>query len=129
MVREVEKPDGAGLDGFLDDVGHRGEVVGGGIFVLLAALAHGIEPDRAVGDLRTDIERVLAAVDVVEVFGKGLPPAPFHAFVQRRAGDVLDTLHQLDEFLLAAGRHRREAHTAVAHDDGGDAVVRRRRHL
>src|SRR5439155_7337976 len=60
-----------------------------------------------------------------QVLGEGLP-APLDALVQCGTGDVLDAFHQLDEALLATRAHRREAHAAVADDDGGHAVARRR---
>ena len=54
----------------------------------------------------------------------------FHveAFVQHGAGDVLDAFHQLDEPVVVGRAHRREADAAVADDDRGDAVPRRRDH-
>ena len=66
--------------------------------------------------------------DVVHVVGERLPLAPLHALVQRGAGDVLDALHQLDQRLLAARAHRREADAAVAHHDRGRTVAGRRIH-
>ena len=50
------------------------------------------------------------------------------ALVEHDAGDVLDALHQLDEPVVVGRAHRREADAAVAGDDGGDAVPRRRDH-
>ena len=50
------------------------------------------------------------------------------ALVEHGAGDVLDAFHQLDEPAVVGRVHRREADAAVAGDDGGDAVPRRRDH-
>ena len=61
------------------------------------------------------------ALQHVEVFGEALP-LPVDALGKRRAGDVLDALHQLDQELVVLGPHRREADAAVAHHRGGDAV-------
>ena len=43
--------------------------------------------------------------------------------MERRAWDVLDALHQLDQEVLLAGFDGREADAAVAHHDGRDAVI------
>jgi hypothetical protein len=75
-----------------------------------------------VGDLTAYVDRELLLADGVEVLGIGLP-APGDALGQRGAGDVLDALHQLDQPLLAARPHRREADAAVAGHDGRDAVA------
>ena len=64
----------------------------------------------------------------VEVLGEGLP-GEVEAGGEHGPGDVLDAFHQVDEQSLSAGPHRGEADPAVAHDDRGDAVPRRRRHL
>ena len=64
-------------------------------------------------------------VERVEVLGERLP-APVDALGERGAGDVLHALHQADEPLLVAGAHGREPDAAVAGDDGGDTVTRRR---
>ena len=80
---------------------------------------------RAVRHLHADVDAERRGVERVEVLGERLP-APVHALGERGAGDVLDALHQLDEPLLVTGAHRREPDAAVAGDDGGDAVTRRR---
>ncbi len=120
--------DGAGRHRLLDELGHRGEVVGGGVLVVGPALTHHVVAQRTVGDLGADVERVLPPGDVVEVLGERLPRSPLDPFVQRGAGDVLDALHQLDQRLLATRTHRSEADAAVAHHDGGDAVAGGRIH-
>ncbi|CAG7209929.1 hypothetical protein PICSAR30_03446 [Mycobacterium avium subsp. paratuberculosis] len=112
----------AGLDRLADQPAHRLDVVGGGRLVAGAALAHRVGPDRAVRDLAADVDGELLLADRVEVFGVGLPP-PGDALGQRGAGNVLDTLHQLDQPLLGARPHRGEADPAVAGDHGGDAVT------
>ena len=88
-----------------------------------AALAHHVEPQRAVRHRGADVDAAAQPGDHVEVLGERLP-APRDALVERRAGDVLDAFHQLDQVRLGAGTDGREADAAVAHDDGGDAVPR-----
>ena len=53
-------------------------------------------------------------------------PAPGHALGQRRAGDVLDAFHQLDQPSSWPGPNGREADAAVAHDERRDAMAGRR---
>ena len=50
-----------------------------------------------------------------------------HALTQHGGRNVLDALHDLDEFVLATTAHRCETNPAVAHHDGGDAVPAARR--
>ena len=61
----------------------------------------------------------------VEVLGKGLE-LPRDARHQRRGVHVLDVLERADDHLVMFGTCRRDREAAVAGDDGGDAVVRRR---
>ena len=109
IVREVEKPDRAGGHRLGDQPTHLGDVVGGGVLVVHAALAHHLEAQRAVGELGGDVERVVARAEEVEVLREALPGAPRHPLGERAAGDVLDALHQLDQRGLLTGRARREA--------------------
>ena len=123
--REVEKPTAPAPIASRTWSRHLRDVVGGGVLVARAALAHDVHAQRRVRQEGGDVHRVLAAVERVEVLGEGLP-LPLDALVQRGAGDVLDALHQLDEAFLPAGAHRGEADAAVAGDDGGDTVAGRR---
>ena len=91
-----------------------------------APLAHHVEAQGAVGHLGAEVDVVGPALDGVEVLGEATP-TPSQALVQRRAGDVLDALHQLDEAVVVGRADRGEADAAVAHHDRGDAVPRRRR--
>ncbi len=125
-VREVDEAAGAGAHGRLGELGHLGHVVHGGI--VMGALAHHVGAQRGVRNLGGDVDRARRGVECVEVLGEGLP-LPVDALVERGAGDVLDTLHQLDEEVLAIGAHGGEAHTAVPHHDGGHAVPARRGHV
>ena len=117
--------EGTGPEGAAGDAAHLGHVLARGVVV--AALAHYIVADGDMGRLGSDVHRV-RGIDVVEVFGEGLP-APRDAVVQRRAGYVLDALHQFDQFAFGARPHRGEADPAIAHHDGSDPVPAARRHL
>jgi hypothetical protein len=79
-----------------------------------------------VRHLCAHVEAAGHALERVEVLREGLP-APRDAFGERGSGDVLDALHQLDQPVLAARPHWREADATVAHHHGGDAVPARRR--
>ena len=50
----------------------------------------------AWGQLGTQIDVITSAIEEVEVLLERLP-GPGQAFVQRRAGDVLDAFHETDE--------------------------------
>src|SRR3546814_19466101 len=84
-----------------------------------------MEPQRAVGNLRGQIDVVGPVVERVEELGVGLP-GPRKALVQGGAGDVLDALHQLDQALVGGRAHLRESDAAVAGHPGGDPVPGRR---
>ncbi len=73
-----------------------------------------------------DVDRALLAIQGIKVLGKRLP-VPAQPFVQRRTGNVFDALHHLNELIVEVRSNRREAHAAVAHRDGGHAVMRRGR--
>ena len=120
------EPDGAGGDRLGRQPAHLGNVGGRRVFVVRAAFAHDVKPQRSVRELRSDVERVVTRLEEVEVFGEGLPRAPRHTFVQRTPRNVFDAFHQLDQRCLLARRARREAHPAVAHHQRGDAVAERR---
>ena len=111
-VREVVKPERAGLDRRGRDATHRDDLVGGRRIAVRAALAHDVEPHRAVRHLGRDVDVVRVTLDRVEVVGEALP-VPLQAFVQRRARDVLDALHQRDQAAVvdsdARGRTRRRS--------------------
>ncbi len=100
-VRDVEKPERAGLDGLLDDARHGRDVVPGGLLVAGAAVAHRVPANSAVGDLRAEVDCEITLLDGVEVLGEAFP-LPCDAFGQGAARNVLDALHQLDEPLFAS---------------------------
>ena len=93
--------EGAGLDALAGEFGHQRDVVGGGVLVVRAALAHHVQPQRAVRHLGADVDVVRPLVDGVEELGERLP-VPRQALVERGAGDVLDAFHQLDELAVVA---------------------------
>ena len=113
---------GAGLNGLPHEAGHVGEFLVVGLDVVRAAGAHHVAAQRAVRDLRGDVHHPRLAVDGVQVLGEGLP-LPGDAGRHRRGGDVLDGVEQVQQPVALGGADRGEAHAAVAHDDGRDAVV------
>src|SRR5689334_7104427 len=54
-------------------------------------------------------------------------PRPGNAGAQHRLRNVLDAFHDLDEAEMILRRAGREADAAIAHDRGGDTVLRGRR--
>jgi hypothetical protein len=120
--REAQR---ACLHALAHELRHALDVLGRCGLIARAALAHGVGANRAVRHLRSHVEPQRAAVERVEKLRKALP-LPLDALGQRGAGNVLDALHQLDQELLLAGRHRREADAAVAEHRGGHAVGSRR---
>ena len=99
---------------------------GGRGFAVDAALAHHEDAQRVVRDLRADIDRPRHPVERVEIFGEAFP-IPFEALGERRAGDVLDRLHQVDEALAVLLADRSEADAAITEQDRRYAMPRRRR--
>ena len=72
-------------------------------------------------NLRADIDGPAALIEGIEVLRERLP-REIDALGEGGSGDVLHSLHQLDEPLLGAGFHRREPDATVAHDECGDAM-------
>ncbi len=107
---------------------HLRDVLVSGGRIVDGALAHHVHPQRVVGHLRGEVDGVGQLRDRIHVLGEGLP-LPGQAFGEGRAGDVLHPFHERDQRVVIGGPHRREAHAAGAHDRGGHAVIRRRRHL
>ena len=99
--------------------------VGRGL-ALHAPLAHDEDPHRRMRHLRRDVEVVGPGVERVHVLLEALP-GPRQPFVQHRAGNVLDALHELHQRLPLVGPARREADAAIADHRGGDAVPGRGR--
>ncbi len=120
--------EGAGADGLEHNGAHGLDVLGRGRLVAGAPLAHDVGPHRRVRDLGADVDRPAPLLERVEILGEGLP-LPLDPLGQRRAGDVLDALHEADEPVVAVGLGRREPDAAVAHDERRDAVPRRRGEL
>ncbi len=115
----------AGLDALAGQGSHGVDVEGGRRFTGCAALAHDVQSQGTVGHLRGEVDVEAAAVERVEELREGLP-RPGQPLVQRRTGDVLDALHELDEPFVVGGADRCEADAAVPGDHGGHAVPGRR---
>ncbi len=84
-------------------------------------LAHDVEPQGTVGELRAQIDVVGPSLDRVEVLAEALP-RPLDPLVEHGAGDVLHALHEGDEPVVGLRPHRREAHAAIAHHGRRHAV-------
>lgn len=69
--------------------GHLSDVLWRGSFPVGGALTHHEQSQRVMGHLSGDVDVVRQAVDGVEIFLERLP-RPGQAFVQHRAGQVLD---------------------------------------
>jgi len=105
LVREVEKPS-APL-----------------AIASLAAVAHHVGADRAVGGEGRDVHRARLGVEYVHELVEMLPP-PGQTLRESGGGDVLDTRHHTDQPVVAVRARRRETHPAIARDHRGDPVVR-----
>ena len=116
--------DRTGLHRLAGQRAHRGDVLLGGGFQAHRALAHHIDPERAMRQLRANVHVARPLVDRIEVFAKAFP-GPVQALLEHRAGNVLDAFHQLDQAVAIAGAHGRKAHAAIAHDRGGHAMPAR----
>ncbi|MCY1412147.1 hypothetical protein D9M71_275460 [compost metagenome] len=118
--------DGAGTHRRSSQLAHARHVLHCGHLQAHGALAHHIEAQRGVGQLRAAIDiagtRFQRGEKVVEAL-----PLPVQPFVQGDAGNVLDAFHQLDQHFAVALAHRGETDAAVAHHHGGHPMVARRR--
>ena len=91
-----------------------------------AALAHHVDAQRRMRQLRADIHVEISLRQPLHVIRKAFP-GPGNAGAQHRLGDVLDAFHQLDQPDMIGRPARRKADAAIAHDRCGDAVLRRGR--
>ena len=119
------KTERARLNAVFDNIGHFGDILRRGGFIIGPALAHHIGTHRAMRNLRRDIQSARQLVQRVEIFGEGLP-LPINAFGQSGARNILHALHQVDEPVMLIGLGGRKADAAIAHHGGGDAVPTRR---
>ncbi len=124
-VREVVKPRAPARDPFGGEAAHLDDLVGRRRFTVGTPLAHDEQPQRPMADLGGDVDIVRAAFDGVQVLGDAAP-VPGQALVERGAGNVLDTFHQLDQLGAVGRTDGGEADAAVPHHDRGHAVARRR---
>ncbi len=77
------------------------------------SLPQHVDAQRRMRHLGADVEVELPAGQDVEIFLVGLP-GPRQPLVQRRARDVFDAFHQVDQPLMVCWDHRCEADAAVA---------------
>ena len=123
--REAER---ASSHRVVDQLGHRGQIVGRCGSLIEAPLTHHRGAHRAVADQPTDVWTFRNAIEpgqVAAVTG----PVPRQTFENRRPGNVFDALHHLGQKLTGAPivRHWSEGDPAVAQGHGRDAVPAARR--
>ncbi len=129
VVRAARRqPDGPGLEGFARERGHLRDVPLGRPLLRQRPLTHHEDPKRVVRHLRREVDDVGSPIEGGEVLGEGLP-VPVDALGQRRARDVLDALHEIDQTTAVGDAHRREADPAASHHRRRHAVVAARRQL
>ncbi len=87
-------------------------------------LAHHVVPQGGERHEARDVDAEPATIHRVEVLAVALP-LPVDARLHDVVGNGLDVDQVLHQDLARLGLHRRHAHPAVAHDDGGHPVPRR----
>ena len=120
---EAERAAAQRLDG---QAAHLGDVVRRRRLAAHGAVAHDIDAQRQMRDLRGDVDRARPAFQLVHVFGEALP-LPVQAGGQHGIGNLLDAFHQIHQRLAVMLLHRREADAAIAEHHRRDAVPARRR--
>ncbi len=119
------EPEGARSHGLGREAPHGGRVLFRRLLQAGRTLAHDVETERTVRKLCTQVDVVGPSFHRVEVLPEALP-RPVDPFVEHRAGNVLDALHQFDQPVVRVGSDRSEAHPTVAHHRGRHAVPARR---
>ena len=117
--------EGAAADRIGHDLAHALDVLGRGLLLVDAALAHRPEANGAVSHHAAHVDAFRQCLHGVEVFAVGLP-APGEALHDARRRDVLDRLHQAREVLAVFGPAGGEADAAVAHHHRRHPVPARR---
>ena len=84
-------------------------------------ITHNEHPQWGVRNVASDVHRVFASRQPVEIIGEGLP-IPVQSFIKDDAGDFLDSFHQLDQRLLMLGQHGGKTNAAIAANRGGHAM-------
>ncbi|MBA7693607.1 hypothetical protein ES703_102194 [subsurface metagenome] len=104
----------AGAHGFRRELRHRLVVLLRRGIAARAALAHHIDAQRRMRQLRADIHVEVPLRQPVHVIGKALP-RPGNAGAQHRLGNVFHAFHQLDQPRVVGRLARRKADAAIAH--------------
>jgi hypothetical protein len=86
-----------------------------------AALAHYVEAQRAVRDLRADVHHLRRGRQRVEILGERFP-IERDALGKNCPRDVFYAFHQVDQIGRGTFAHRCEADAAVAEYNCGDAM-------
>ena len=110
------------------DLAHLGDVRLVGILQRDRPIAHDEHAHGGVRQQRGNVDVAVAPLQGAKILGERLP-LPGQTFMHDRARDVLHALHQLDQLFAVRRPAWGEAHAAIAHHRGGDAVHGRRRHV
>jgi hypothetical protein len=115
------KTDGSSRDGLAKLCAHRRDVVFTCGQPLDAALPHDVDAQGIVRHLQRKVDAMRLRIEGIHVLGKALP-VPANALGQRRAGDVLDALHQRYQRLAIDAATGGKANAAVAAYHRRDAM-------
>ena len=118
--REAER---AGADRLGDRLLHAAQIVLGRL-LLERAPAHRVHAQGRMADIHAVIEALRQALDIGEVFGKGLP-GPVDAGQHRLGRDILDRGQAACVPLAVLGLAGCERKAAIPHNDAGDPVPAR----
>ena len=127
-VREVEKPSAPARTAVSGQHRHGAVILRGGGIAARAALAHHVDAQCGVRQLCADVHIEGALRQPVHIVREAFP-GPGQSGAQHRFGNILDAFHQLNQPLMIRRPAGREADAAIAHDGGGDAILRRRRNV
>ena len=119
---------GSGTNAFLDNARHFGDIIGGGNCARHLTVAQHIGANRAVRNVGGNVNGARQFFQCGQIFGEGFP-VPLHPLSECRAGNILNALHQADQPFVAVGARRGKSDTAIAHDNGGNAVPAGRSHF
>ena len=121
--REAERP---GAQPFGGELRHALAVLRGGGFAVGAALAHHVDAQGGMRHLGGNVDIVRPRGDGIEEIREAVP-VPGQALAQHDFGNVFHAFHEVDQHVVLVFVARREAHTAIAEEDGRGAVPGRRR--
>ena len=117
--------EGTGFQRFLSQSRHGFNIIACRVFPIQPAVTHHVNAQGMMRELRADVQRAGHGFQSVKIFGEAFP-IPFEPFGQRNAGDVFHAFHQINQRLMVAFLHRREANAAIAKQQSRHAMPGRR---